>query len=303
MAFLPALHALHLPPPPPPTSSRARMDIRALISPEPRYLVKKPLPKDKDTRSKARPGFRKGKWTDEESVYAERMTHYFKEGLLPLEKGTMLRMYLADKLNCEPMRITKKFTGDECIGKQIFRPLPPTPLVNARMQSVQTELKALETAFLHRIEEMPMYCMSTKDKATASNELKLIKRGKLRPRKAMTTNAASEKAKKPLSPPEDAQAACLLLGFFHGAGSSENEDTASVASPIAAGNPFLPVAQDGRISPSGKGARSDDDVAPPTVRPRSTRKFSISHCADECDDDMVLEMKRPRIGSISSLCS
>ncbi|OQR82570.1 hypothetical protein ACHHYP_15855 [Achlya hypogyna] len=285
-SYLPALpDMLHLPvlaPLAEPSTTR-RMDIRELITPmeTPRYLVMKKAPKqtkEKDTRSKARPGFRKGKWTDEESVYAERMTHYFKEGLLPLEKGTMLRMYLAEKLNCEPMRITKKFTGDECIGKQIFRPLPPTPLVTARMQSVQTELKALETAFLQRIEEMPMYCMSTKEKATTP-DAKIIKRGKLRLRKPVV----KPKELKAKGPAEDAQAATLLLGFFHGA------DNGAV-SPVAQ-NPFLPVVQDA-ISPSIK-----DD--PPAAPYRSRRKFSVSHCAEELEYELY--EKRPRLDAMS-LC-
>ena len=34
--------------------------------------------------------------------------------------GATLRSYLAEKLNCDPMRITKKFTGDLAIGKRVF---------------------------------------------------------------------------------------------------------------------------------------------------------------------------------------
>ena len=37
--------------------------------------------------------------------------------------GTTLRTHLSSILNCDPMRITKKFTGDSCIGKRIFQPL------------------------------------------------------------------------------------------------------------------------------------------------------------------------------------
>ncbi|KAH9114675.1 hypothetical protein AeMF1_011253 [Aphanomyces euteiches] len=166
-------------------------------NPQRRYLV------NKDTRSKARPGLRKGKWTDEESRYAEQMTYYFKEGLLPLEKGTMLRMYLAEKLNCEPMRITKKFTGDECIGKQIFRPLPPSPTLEQRIHQALADLQVLEKAFLERIEEMSMYCMSTK-------RLDKPKRSK----KPKTDKMDKEDA-------PDAQAASLLLGFFN-----QTQDTA-----------------------------------------------------------------------------
>lgn len=108
---------------------------------------------NRSTKSKARPGLRKGKWTDEESRYATQLTNYFKEGLLPIERGTMLRLYLSQKLNCEPMRITKKFTGGECIGKQVFRPCSPTPESRVRLVQAQLELVALEAAFIKKLKE------------------------------------------------------------------------------------------------------------------------------------------------------
>lgn len=108
---------------------------------------------NRSTKSKARPGLRKGKWTDEESQYATQLTYYFKEGLLPIDRGTMLRLYLSQKLNCEPMRITKKFTGVECIGKQVFRPCHATPEARVRMMQAQLELVALEAAFIKKLKE------------------------------------------------------------------------------------------------------------------------------------------------------
>ena len=62
-------------------------------------------------------GVRRGKWTPEEEAYAARLIRDFDAGLLPLENGATLRVYLAEKLNCDPMRISKKFTGINCIGK------------------------------------------------------------------------------------------------------------------------------------------------------------------------------------------
>ena len=44
-------------------------------------------------------------------------------GTLDVPDGTTLRTHLSSILNCDPMRITKKFTGDSCIGKRIFQPL------------------------------------------------------------------------------------------------------------------------------------------------------------------------------------
>ena len=62
-------------------------------------------------------GLRRGKWTVEEEGYANRLIHEFKSGLLPLTDGTTLRTFLSKLLNCDPMRISKKFVGGNCIGK------------------------------------------------------------------------------------------------------------------------------------------------------------------------------------------
>lgn len=62
-------------------------------------------------------GLRRGKWTTEEEHYANRLIHEFKSGLLPLTDGTTLRTFLSKLLNCDPMRISKKFVGQNCIGK------------------------------------------------------------------------------------------------------------------------------------------------------------------------------------------
>lgn len=66
---------------------------------------------------------RKGKWTIEEEEFTTRIIEYFNTGLLELPEGTTLRSYLADKLNCDPMRITKKFSGNlglGGVGKRVF---------------------------------------------------------------------------------------------------------------------------------------------------------------------------------------
>lgn len=60
---------------------------------------------------------RRGKWTIEEEAYAMRLIAEFREGMLPLTDGTTLRTFLAKILNCDPMRISKKFVGKKCIGK------------------------------------------------------------------------------------------------------------------------------------------------------------------------------------------
>ena len=72
-------------------------------------------------KSKRVNGLRRGKWTPEEEAYALRLIAEFKAGLLPLTDGTTLRTFLSKLLHCDPMRISKKFVGSNCIGKQVFR--------------------------------------------------------------------------------------------------------------------------------------------------------------------------------------
>ncbi|CAM9561209.1 unnamed protein product [Discosporangium mesarthrocarpum] len=72
-------------------------------------------------KKQKQPGLRRGKWTSEEEAYANRLIEEFKSGLLPLTEGTTLRTFLSIMLNCDPMRISKKFVGPNCIGKQVFR--------------------------------------------------------------------------------------------------------------------------------------------------------------------------------------
>lgn len=70
---------------------------------------------------------RRGKWTVEEELYVARVIQDFNSGYLNAPAGTTLRSYLSDKLHCDPMRITKKFTGDSCIGKRVFHPAVRCP--------------------------------------------------------------------------------------------------------------------------------------------------------------------------------
>jgi len=105
----------------------------------------------KRMRTSKTEGVRRGKWTAEEQAYAARLIHDFEAGLLPLENGATLRAFLSKKLNCDPMRISKKFAGAKCLGKQIFLKKPSsTPVVTlADYGKYDEELNSLEEAF-HR---------------------------------------------------------------------------------------------------------------------------------------------------------
>ena len=93
---------------------------------------------------------RKGKWTYEEEAYATRLIRDFKAGILPLRDGSSLRAYLAEKLNCEPMRITKKFARTDCIGKVTFRPASLTVFPPELRAIAAREAEELRGRFLLR---------------------------------------------------------------------------------------------------------------------------------------------------------
>lgn len=103
--------------------------------------------------SKKGPPLRRGKWTTEEEAYANRLIQEFKAGLLPLTDGTTLRTFLSKLLNCDPMRISKKFVGSNCIGKQVFRRRTAdlNRLTPEQIQKSRAELSELERRFLERV--------------------------------------------------------------------------------------------------------------------------------------------------------
>lgn len=63
---------------------------------------------------------RRGKWLDEEIQLVEAVVRMFTAGLIPQAGGKTLRMYLAGLLKCEPMRITKRFSGLDSVGKKPY---------------------------------------------------------------------------------------------------------------------------------------------------------------------------------------
>ena len=65
-------------------------------------------------------GLRSGKWTHEEERYVEALIVKFDNGTLSdCADGMTLRAYLSKKLNCIPMRVSKKY-GGKCIGRHSF---------------------------------------------------------------------------------------------------------------------------------------------------------------------------------------
>lgn len=104
-------------------------------------------------RSNKKATLRRGKWTTEEEAYANHLIHEFKQGVLPLMDGTTLRTFLSKLLHCDPMRISKKYVGHNCIGKQVFRRRQQDleRLAEDDMERSRKELAELERSFLERV--------------------------------------------------------------------------------------------------------------------------------------------------------
>ena len=96
-----------------------------------------PVPVQSRTKQKRSTALRRGKWTVKEEAYVARVIQDFNSGYLNAPAGTTLRSYLSEKLHCDPMRITKKFTGDSCIGKRVFHPAVRCPSNTAAIDKAQ----------------------------------------------------------------------------------------------------------------------------------------------------------------------
>lgn len=94
-------------------------------------------PASSDSTPKQGQNLRRGKWTLEEEAYVARVIQDFNNGFLDAPAGTTLRTFLSDKLSCDPMRITKKFTGDSCIGKRVFHPAVRSPINSVMIDKAQ----------------------------------------------------------------------------------------------------------------------------------------------------------------------
>lgn len=85
----------------------------------------------------------------EEERFANKVIEYFNAGTLKLDdndRGITLRAYLAHKLGCDPMRITKKYTGASCLGKRVYHAFRQNGK-NDEMDRTTAELNVLESEF------------------------------------------------------------------------------------------------------------------------------------------------------------
>lgn len=83
---------------------------------------------------------RSGPWCKEEEEYAAALIDCFLHGILDLAEGTSLRAFLASRLQCNPMRISKKLASDSIAHVRIPKKLGSSTFVrNSSFTSEQLE--------------------------------------------------------------------------------------------------------------------------------------------------------------------
>lgn len=85
------------------------------------------------------------------------MIETFNAGILELsenERGITLRSYLSEKLGCDPMRITKKYTGASCLGKKVYHADNFRGFNRAEIDNATFELRILEQRFRSKLDEI-----------------------------------------------------------------------------------------------------------------------------------------------------
>jgi hypothetical protein len=75
----------------------------------------------------------------------------FENGTLDVPEGTTLRTFLSKVLHCDPMRITKKYTGNSSIGKRTFTALPRTSESGTFIDASQRVMRELRHTWLSRL--------------------------------------------------------------------------------------------------------------------------------------------------------
>lgn len=68
------------------------------------------------------------------------------------ERGITLRAYLSQKLGCDPMRITKKYTGASCLGKRVYHAYKQSGKMEDIAKAMR-ELSALEDDFRSKLNQ------------------------------------------------------------------------------------------------------------------------------------------------------
>lgn len=173
---------------------------------------------------------RKGKWSKEEEAYTSTMITAFQIGLLPkawkVLQGTTLRVFLANRLCCDAMRITKKFAGAEAIGKQVYKPTLVTKDNQNALLSMEASIARSERLFITKLKSIMERRAARKQRAPSPKtgpKTKGLKRKQIDVSSPISVNKVvvvqqnvqskkNKRAFKKLASERDATA--LLLNFF-----------------------------------------------------------------------------------------
>eukprot|EP01138_Halocafeteria_seosinensis_P012144 gb/GECG01012412.1/.p1 GENE.gb/GECG01012412.1/~~gb/GECG01012412.1/.p1 ORF type:complete len:482 (+),score=49.54 gb/GECG01012412.1/:1-1446(+) len=101
---------------------------------------------------------RSGKWTDYEIDFASQLISLFRVGLIRnLKPNTTLRAYVATALNCDPMRVSKKWPKEAALGKQVYVPKkdpnPPFASLEEEIAQAEHELDDMCLEFLEKFQD------------------------------------------------------------------------------------------------------------------------------------------------------
>ncbi|CAH0480819.1 unnamed protein product [Peronospora belbahrii] len=180
--------------------------------------------KKRSTKSKCTPGLRSGKWTPEEEAFTNMIIHYFKRGLLDVEDGTSLRWYLAKRLNCEAMRVTKKLKGNSSIGKQIFRSVENNTANRQAIRRAREDLSVVEARFLHSLNAGGVGPGTQHvTSAPLPSSLAVSVRGRKILPNMKITGGSSQPTLAPMPQPKSEDAR-LLMHFFSGAHDTNSDE-------------------------------------------------------------------------------
>ena len=112
---------------------------------------------------------RRGKWTKEEKRRGchSRLSRAFYYNA---EVGITLRSLLADKLLCDPMRISKKFAGKACVGKQVYVVGNMSKFSAKELASRRVMLEKSRLVFFEKVRLQQLKSRNRKSSASKKNK-------------------------------------------------------------------------------------------------------------------------------------
>jgi len=170
---------------------------------------------------------------EEEEEYTTRVIHHFSSGLITLPEGKTLRTFLADKLKCDPMRITKKFAGASCLSKKIHTLCERPQFTPQEIEAARIEIDRLEERFLLRLEHGPGVALPPMERKTPVP----IGGGSAKspPNYSNSSVCSVSTSTNPAQIMPSAQASLALLAY--------NAQLAAASNPAAAALPFVSAQQ------------------------------------------------------------